>query len=106
MQMVCDRGLDKQTHILAGVIPIRAAGMARYMRDNVPGVSVPEEIITRMAGAKSGKTEGAAIAVELIQQLKEIPGVHGVHIMAVGWEEIVPELVQKTGLLPRPVIQS
>lgn len=102
MQMVCDRGLDKQTHILAGVIPIRAAGMARYMRDNVPGVSVPEEIITRMAGAKSGKTEGANIAIELIQQLKEVPGVHGVHIMAVGWEEIVPEIVQKSGLLPRP----
>jgi methylenetetrahydrofolate reductase (NADPH) len=103
-QMVCDRGLDKQTHILGGVIPIRSAGMAKYMRDNVPGVSVPDEIITRMQGAKSGKTEGTNIAIELIQQLKEIPGVHGVHVMAVGWEEIVPEIVQKAGLAPRPIV--
>jgi len=103
MEMVCDRGLDTQTHILGGIIPLRSAGMARYMRDNVPGVSVPEEIVSRMEGAKSGKTEGMNIAIELIQQLKEIPGVHGVHIMAVGWEEIVPEIVQKAGLMPRPV---
>jgi len=104
MQMVCDRGLDRQTHILGGVIPIRSAGMARYMRDNVPGVSVPDDIIKRMEGTKTGKIEGTNIAIELIQQLKEIPGVHGVHIMAVGWEDIVPEIVQKAGLAPRPIV--
>jgi len=104
MEMVTDRGLDKQVHILAGVIPIRAVGMARYMRDSVSGVSVPDEIITRMEKAKEAKVEGIKIIGEIIEQLKEIPGVHGVHIMAVGWEEIVPEIVEAAGLYPRPLL--
>jgi len=104
MEMVTDRGLDKQVHILAGVIPIRSAGMARYMRDYVSGVSVPDEIVTRMEEAKVAKEEGARIALEVIEQLKEIPGVHGIHIMAVGWEDIIPEIVKQAGLLPRPVL--
>lgn len=104
MEMVTDRGLDQQVHILAGVIPIRSAGMARYMRDYVSGVSVPDEIVTRMEDAKSAKEEGVKIIIEIIEQLKEIPGVHGVHIMAVSWEDIVPEIVEKAGLLPRPVL--
>ncbi len=103
MEMIRERGLDKQVHILAGVIPIKAAGMARYMRDYVPGVSVPDEIVTRMKEAESAKEEGLKIASEIIEQLKEMPGVHGIHIMAVGWEEAVPEVVEKAGLLPRPV---
>ncbi|MDI6857047.1 MAG: methylenetetrahydrofolate reductase [Dehalococcoidia bacterium] len=104
MEMVCDRGLDKQVHILAGVIPIRSLGMARYMRDYVSGVTVPDEIISRLEKAESAKDEGLKIVLEIIEQLKEIPGVHGIHIMAVGWEEIVPELVEKAGLMPRPVL--
>jgi len=104
MEMVTDRGLDKQVHILAGVIPIRSAGMARYMRDYVSGVSVPDAIVTRMEEAKSAREEGARIVSEIIEQLKEIPGVHGIHVMAVGWEEIVPEIVEGAGLLPRPVL--
>jgi methylenetetrahydrofolate reductase (NADPH) len=104
MEMVTDRGLDREVHILAGVIPIRSAGMARYMRDYVSGVSVPDEIVTRMEQAKNAKEEGGRIAIEIIEQLKEIPGVHGVHIMAVGWEEIVPEIVERAGLLPRPIL--
>jgi len=104
MAMITDKGLDKQVHILAGVIPIRSAGMARYMRDYVSGVSVPNEIVTRMEEAKSAKEEGAKIALEIIEQLKEIPGLHGIHIMAVGWEDIVPEIVKQAGLLPRPVL--
>jgi len=103
MKMVTERGLDKQAHILAGVIPIRSAGMARYMRDHVSGVSIPNEIVSRMENAKDAKEEGIKIILELVAQLKEIPGVHGIHIMAVGWEDIVPVLVQKAGLLPRPV---
>jgi 5,10-methylenetetrahydrofolate reductase len=102
--MVVKRGLDKQTHILAGVIPIKSAGMARYMRDYVSGVTVPDEVVTRMEQAQDAKAEGAKMAVELIEQLKEIPGIHGVHIMAVGWEDIVPEIVEQAGLLPRPVL--
>ena len=104
MEMICDRGLDEQVHILAGIIPIRSAGMARYMRDYVSGVSVPDELVTRMEEAADAKVEGVNIGIELIEQMKDIPGVHGVHIMAVGWEDIVPEIVEKTGLLPRPVL--
>ena len=104
MQMVCDLGLDKQVHILAGVIPIRSVGMARYMRDYVSGVSLPDEIITRMEKAEKAKDEGVKIILEIMEQLKEIPGVHGIHIMAVGWEDIVPEMVEKAGLMPRPIL--
>ena len=104
MEMVTGQGLDKQTHLLAGVIPIRSAGMVRYMRDYVSGVSVPDELVTRMEEAEDAKAEGIRIALEIIEQLKEIPGVHGIHIMAVGWEDIVPEIVERTGLLPRPVL--
>ena len=104
MEMVVDKGLDRKAHILAGVIPIRSAGMARYMRDYVSGVSVPDEVVTRMEQAVNAKEEGATIAVELIEQLKEIPGVHGVHIMAVGWEDIVSEIAERAGLLPRPIL--
>ena len=104
MEMITDLGLDKQAHILAGVIPIRSAGMARYMRDYVSGVSVPDEIVTRMEEAKIAKEEGLRIALEVIEQLKEIPGIHGIHIMAVGWEDVVPEIVERAGLLPRPVL--
>ena len=104
MEMVVERGLDKQTHILAGVIPIKSAGMARYMRDYVSGVAVPDELVTRMEQAQDAKVEGAKVVVEIIEQVKEIPGIHGVHIMAVGWEDIVPEIVKQAGLLPRPVL--
>jgi len=104
MQMVTDRGLDKEAHILAGVIPVKTVGMARYMRDNVPGVSVPDEIITRMQDAKDVREEGLKISLEIIEQIKDIPGVHGIHIMAVGWEDIVPTIVERAGLLPRPLI--
>jgi len=104
MEEVCERGLDKQAHILAGIIPIRSLGMARYMRDYVSGVIVPDEIITRLEQAPSAKEEGVKIVLEITEQIKEIPGVHGIHIMAVGWEEIVQEIVEKAGLIPRPVL--
>lgn len=104
MEMVTDRGLDKEVHILAGVIPTRSVGMARHMRDNVPGVSVPDEIVTRLEDAKDTREEGLKICLEIIEQIKDIPGVHGIHIMAVGWEEIVPTIVERAGLLPRPLI--
>jgi len=104
MEMVTDRGLDKEIHILAGIIPIKSVGMARYMRDNVPGVSVPDEIVTRMEDAKDTREEGLKICLEIIEQIKDIPGVHGIHIMAVAWEDIVPTIMEKAGLLPRPLI--
>ncbi|MEE9366123.1 MAG: methylenetetrahydrofolate reductase, partial [Dehalococcoidales bacterium] len=104
MEMLTERGLDKQTHILAGVIPIRSAGMARYMRDYVPGVNVPDEIVTQMEQSLAPKEEGVRIILEIIEQLKDMPGVHGIHIMAVSWEDIVSEVVEKSGLMPRPVV--
>ena len=104
MEMVVARGLDRQVHILAGIIPMRSLAMARFMKEYVAGVSVPDEFISRLEKAKDTKEEGITIALEIIEQLKEIPGVHGIHIMAVGWEEIVPRIVEKAGLLPRPVL--
>jgi len=104
MEMVTDKGLDRQVHILAGVIPIRSVGMSRYMRDYVSGISVPDEIVTRMEEASDAKAEGVKIALEIIDQLKEMPAVHGIHIMAVGWEDIVPVIIEQAGLLPRPVV--
>lgn len=104
IEMVRDQGLDKQVHILAGIIPIKSVGMARYMRDNVSGISVPDEIVTRMEESKNSKEEGIKIALEIIEQLKEIDGIHGIHIMAVAWEDIVPVIVEKAGLLPRPIL--
>ena len=104
MEMVRDRGLDKKVHILAGVIPVKSVGMARYMRNNVSGLSVPNELVDRMADAKDAREEGVNTCLEIIEQIKEIDGVHGVHIMAVAWEDIVPAIVEKAGLMPRPII--
>ncbi len=104
MKILKDKGLDKQVHIIAGVIPIKSAGMARYMRDYVSGVTLPDELVTRMEDAKDAREEGKRICLEIIEQLKDIPEVHGVHIMAVAWEEIVPAIVEEAGLMPRPVL--
>jgi methylenetetrahydrofolate reductase (NADPH) len=104
MKMVSDRGLDKQVHIMAGIIPIKSAGMAKYMRDSVSGISVPDSIIKRLEQTKNVKEEGVKISLEIIEQVRQIPGVHGMHIMAVGWEDIVPELVTRSGLMPRPAL--
>jgi methylenetetrahydrofolate reductase (NADPH) len=104
MQMVREMGLDEKVHILAGVVPTKSAGMARYMRDYVSGVIVPDEVVKRMEDAKDAKEEGVKICLEIIERLIEIPGVHGIHIMAVGWEEIVPEIVERAKLLPRPML--
>ncbi len=104
MEMLRDEGLDKKVHILAGIIPIKSVGMARYMRDNVSGISVPNEIVARMEQAKDVKEEGVKISLEIIDHLKEIEGIHGIHIMAVAWEDIVPLIVERAGLLPRPIL--
>jgi methylenetetrahydrofolate reductase (NADPH) len=106
MAQVCDKGLDKQVFVLGGVTPLKSARMAEYMKGNVAGMDVPDEIVSRMkaAPAKEQRAEGIRIAVETIQALKEIPGVRGVHIMAIEWEDAVPELVEKAGLLPRPAV--
>lgn len=104
MEKVRERGLHEKVYILAGIIPMKSAGMARYMRDYVAGLIVPDELVRRMETAKDPKEEGVQIAVELIQQVREIEGVRGIHIMAVAWEEIVPVIVERAGLYPRPIL--
>jgi len=88
--------------ILAGIIPLKSAGMARFMNKSVAGVFVPEELINKMAEAEDKTQTGIEIAVNLIKELKDM--CQGVHIMAIGWEKKVPEIVERTGLLPRPVL--
>jgi len=102
MSMVREMGLHKKVSILAGVTPIRSLGMAKYMKKNVPGMDVPDELIKRLEGAEKKKAEGINICLEVIERVKKIEGVSGVHIMAVEWEEIVPEITERAGLLPRP----
>lgn len=82
--------------ILAGIIPLKSAGMARYMNKNVAGVFVPEELINKMAEAEDKVATGIEIAANIINELKDI--CHGVHIMAIGWEEIVPKVLDAAGL--------
>jgi 5,10-methylenetetrahydrofolate reductase len=102
MELVRDQGLHERVHILAGIIPMKSLGMARYMKKYVAGLMIPDDLVGRMEQASDAKEEGVTIACELIDQMRDIPGVRGVHIMAVAWEEVVPEIVEKSGLLPRP----
>jgi methylenetetrahydrofolate reductase (NADPH) len=80
--------------------------MAEYMNSKVAGMDIPEEVIRRIKAvpAKDQRQEGLKISIETIQALKEMKGVHGVHIMAIEWEEIVPQIVEGAGLYPRPTL--
>jgi len=100
MKGVRDRGLHEKTFILAGVTPLKSAAMAEYMASKVAGIDIPSPIIERIKGVekKKQKQEGIKIAVETIQKLREIEGIRGIHIMAIEWEEIVPEIVQQAKL--------
>jgi methylenetetrahydrofolate reductase (NADH) len=104
MGMVRDRGLHEKCAILAGVTPFKSVGMARYMKNQVPGMDVPDAMIDRMKAVPKEKQaeEGIKICVETIQRLREVPGVRGIHIMAIEWEEKVSEIARAAGLLPRP----
>ncbi|MBU4260779.1 MAG: acetyl-CoA decarbonylase/synthase complex subunit delta [Proteobacteria bacterium] len=106
MEMVCDLGLDEKVYILAGVTPPKSLGMARYMKSSVPGMDVTDEVISRMKDAADKQEEGINICVDIINRVKEIKGVSGVHIMAIEWEEAVPEIVKRAKLGPRPVFDE
>ena len=106
MDKVRQQGLHEKVHILASVLPIKSVEMARRMRGGVPGVRVPDEFARRIEQAHDARAEGIRICSELIQQLKGVPGVHGIHIMAVGGEDAVPGIVKEAGLLPRPELPS
>jgi 5,10-methylenetetrahydrofolate reductase len=126
MEKVRELGVHEKTYILAGVGPLKSPGMARYIKNNVPGILVPDEIIERMKAAgspwagkkkdeltkddkrersKAWKETGIQICVDLIKDLSQIEGVAGVHIMAIEWEEAVKPIVEGAGLYPRPVIE-
>lgn len=97
------KGLHKKVHIIGGVIPFKSLGAAKYVKSKVSGMSVPDALVERMKKASDAKAEGVKIAVETIEALRKIEGVHGVHVMAIEWEEKVAEIVEESGLLPRPV---
>jgi len=104
IELVKEMGLHKQVRILGGITPLKSARMAEYMANNVAGMDVPKEVIERMKSvpAKEQRQEGIKIAVETINALKEMDGVHGVHIMAIEWEDVVPQLIEEAKLFPRP----
>ena len=104
MRRARDIGALEGAHLLAGVSPIKTLGAARYMAARVPGMDVPDEIVERMRKTSRSKRaeEGVRLCVEIIQQVQEIKGVAGVHLMCIEWEEIVPEITERAGLLPRP----
>jgi methylenetetrahydrofolate reductase (NADH) len=107
MKRAVDMGLTEKAYLLAGVTPMKSAGMAKYMARSVPGMDVPPELIKRIEGAGKGKMaeEGIKFAIEQIQEFKEMEGVAGVHLMAIEWEHKVPEIAERAGMLPRPKIE-
>jgi len=104
MGIVRDYGMTNKVYILGGITPIKSVRMAEYMAKQVAGMDLPEDIINRIRSvpAKEQRREGIKIAVETILALKEIEGVHGVHIMAIEWEEAVQNIVEDAKLFPRP----
>jgi len=102
MRDVMEQGLHERVKILVGITPLKSARMARHMQQNVPGLLVPEEICRRMESAQDAQEEGLAIAAETITTVREIPGVAGIHLMPVLWESVVPTIVERAGLGPRP----
>ena len=94
-----DLGLLDKVFILPGVGPLASARTALWIRNNVPGIHIPDEIIKRLEGAKEPKLEGRKLCVELIQQIREIEGVSGVHVMAYRQEEAVGEIIRQSGVL-------
>ena len=104
MEKARARGLHEQAHILAGIF-VNKSLKSIQMTQLVAGMSVPDEYVKRFEQAENVQAEGVTIAVELIEKLKVIDGIRGIHIMAVGWEDIVPTIVERAGFLPRPVMQ-
>ncbi|MFH1976366.1 MAG: methylenetetrahydrofolate reductase [Pseudomonadota bacterium] len=106
VQQANEMGLTEKVYLLAGVTPMKSVGMAKYMKNNVPGMDVPDELIKRLQGVdkKSQADEGIKIACEQIEEFKGLKGVAGVHLMAIEWEHKVPEIAERAKMLPRPVV--
>ncbi|MFC4273250.1 methylenetetrahydrofolate reductase [Sneathiella chungangensis] len=99
MEMVRDMGLDEQCFILIGVGPLASARAAKWIRANVPGIHIPDAVIERLEGAADQKLEGKKICIEMLQQVHEMKGVSGAHVMAYRQEELVAEIVHESGVL-------
>ncbi len=99
MEMVRQRGLHKRCKILAGITPLKSLGMARYMKDSVAGIIIPDYYLERLEAAEDKKQEGLKICIEQINRLKQIEGVSGIHIMAIEGEKTIPEIVESAGLI-------
>lgn len=106
MKAVCDVGLHEKVFILVGVGPLRSAKAAEWMRTAVPGVYIPDQVVSRLKGAQRQQFEGKKLCIEIIQQVREIDGVRGVHVMAYRQEELVAEIIEEAGLLPRQWVQD
>ena len=104
MEEVRKRGLHEKCHIMAGILPTRSVKALRMMKKFVAGMDVPDYTIERMEAAEDKKAEGVKMAVDIINHVKEIEGVRGVHLMPVAWEEITPVVVEKANLYPRPEV--
>jgi methylenetetrahydrofolate reductase (NADPH) len=106
MKEVREMGLHERAYILAGIAPLKSSRMAKFMQKNVPGLDVPEWYVERMAQAEQAgrdpKEEGKQIAIDLINIMRDVPGIAGVHLMAIGWEDAVPDIVTAANLYPRP----
>ncbi|HUF44809.1 MAG TPA: methylenetetrahydrofolate reductase, partial [Aestuariivirgaceae bacterium] len=103
MKRVCDMGLDEKAFILAGVGPLASAKSARWMRNNVPGIHIPDAVIDRLEKAAKPAEEGKKLCIELIEQVRDIVGVAGVHIMAYRREHLVQAIIEESGLLKERV---
>src|SRR5262245_14747490 len=99
MKRVRDLGLHEKCYILVGVGPMASAKTARWIRSNVPGIHIPDSVIARLEGAQDQKKEGKQLCIDIINEVKEIPGVAGVHVMAYRQEEYVAEIVDESGVL-------
>ncbi|PIE65186.1 MAG: 5,10-methylenetetrahydrofolate reductase [Desulfobacterales bacterium] len=106
MAGVREMGLHKKCYIMAGITPIKSVGAARYMRNRVPGMDVPAQLVERIGSVPKEEQaeEGIKVCIETIERLKNVEGVAGFHIMAIDWEEKVAEICERAGLLPRPQI--
>jgi methylenetetrahydrofolate reductase (NADPH) len=101
LDALAQRNILDKVYILIGITPLKNLKMAQYTHNEVPGVFIPEKLLKRMEAAKDGaEEEGVQIALELIEAVRDKQGVNGIHLMAVGWEEIVPRIVTEAGLLP------
>jgi len=99
MQKATDLGLTEKVFVLVGVGPLASAKTAKWIRSNVPGIHIPDAVIKRLEGAQDQKAEGKRLCIDIINEVKEIPGVSGVHVMAYRQEEYVAEIVAESGVL-------